>query len=104
MSVNKDIERVSLLINEGIKDTLEYKEYIRNKHLLETNEKLICLRDNLEKMKHLMCTCSDECIRDEYTKAREEYDSSALVVNFKISEAKINDVIRDLIEDISTGL
>ena len=47
MSVNKDIERVSLMINGMIKDTLEYKEYIKNKCLLDENEKLSSLRVNL---------------------------------------------------------
>ena len=54
MSVNKDIERVSLMLNDRIKDTLEYKEYIKNKMLLDGNEKLSSLRINLEKLKHLI--------------------------------------------------
>ena len=104
MSVNKDIERVSLMINGMIKDTLEYKEYIKNKCLLDENEKLSSLRVNLEKLKHLMCKCDDKSIRDEYSSARSEYDSSALVVNFKISEDKLNRLIRGIIEDISADL
>lgn len=104
MSVNKELEKVSTLLNENIKETVEYKEYIRNKELLESNSRLKSLRVNLEKLKHLMCTCDDKSIRDEYTSAREEYDSSPLVVNFKISEEKLNVVIRGLIEEISAGL
>ena len=104
MSVNKDIERVSLMLNDRIKDTLEYKEYIKNKMLLDGNEKLSSLRINLEKLKHLMCKCDDKSIRDEYSSARVEYDNSALVVNFRISEDKLNRLIREIIEDISVDL
>ena len=92
------------MLNEKIKDTLEYKEYIKNKMLLDGNEKLSSLRVNLEKLKHLMCKCDDENIRCEYSSARVEYDNSALVVNFKISEDKLNHLIREIIEDISVGL
>ena len=104
MSVNKKLEKVSMLLNENIKETIEYKEYKTNKDLLENNERLKNLRTNLEKLKHLMCTCSDESIRCEYTKAREEYDSSPVVVNFKISEEKLNALVKGLIEQISLGL
>ena len=104
MSVNKDIERISLMINEMIKDTLEYKEYIKNKNLLNDNGKLSSLRVNLEKLKHLMCKCDDEDIKREYSLARAEYDNSALVINFKISEDKLNCLIRKIIEDISVDL
>lgn len=104
MSVNKKLEKVSVLLNENIKETIEYKEYKTNKDLLENNERLKNLRTNLEKLKHLMCTCSDESIRGEYTKAREEYDSSPVVVNFKISEERLNVLVKGLIEQISLGL
>ena len=92
------------MLNARIKDTLEYKEYIKNKLLLDGNEKLSSLRVNLEKLKHLMCKCDDEGIRKEYSLARNEYDNSVLVVNFKISEGKLNHLIREIIDDISMDL
>ena len=92
------------MLNDKIKDTLEYKEYIKNKNLLDNDERLSSLRVNLEKLKHLMCKCDDKEIRDEYTKARSDYDTSVLVTNFRISEDKLNCLIRGLIEDISIGL
>ena len=90
--------------NLALKVTIGENEYKINKELLNSNDRLNHLRTNLEKLKHLMCTCTDESIKEEYSRAREEYESSPLVINFKISEEKLNGVIRNLIEDINTGL
>jgi len=104
MNVNKQLEDIVKSLNISIKDTIEYKEYVISKRLLDDNDRLRVLKGNLESMKHLMCSCDDESIKDEYMKAREEYDSSPLVINYRISEEKLNVLIQELIKDIDEGL
>lgn len=104
MNANKNLDDIIHSLNNSIKNTVEYKEYCSNKKILENNEKLRALNENLNNMKHLMCLCNDDALKEEYSRAREEYEASPLVVNYKISESKLNTLIIDIISDINEGL
>ena len=104
MSVNKEIEDLSIELNRRVKETEEYKEYVKSKKELNSNSKLISIKKNLEKMKHVMCSCDDENIKNEYLNMLNIYESSPLVVNFKIYESRLNELMRELFNDINKGL
>lgn len=103
MNVNS-LEELSKELNVKIKETKEYKEYILNKEHLENNDRLKSIKLNLEKMKHLMCRCDDENIKEEYLSSLKEYEESPLVINYKISEEKLNDMILNIFNIINKGL
>ena len=104
MNANKKLEDIIGRLNSSIKETIEYKQYCIDKRLLESNDRLKMLKENLNQMKHLMCSCDDDNLKEEYRQAREEYESSPLVVNYKISEGKLDSLIMGLIGDINEGL
>ena len=98
------LKEKSIELNILIKETSEYKDYINAKKILESNTKLSSIKSNLEKMKHVMCKCDDECIKEEYSKALEEYNASPIVINYNIYESRLNDLISNLIDVINKGL
>ncbi len=104
MSVNKSLEDKCLELNKEIKELKEYKEYQKAKKLLLESSKLNSIKNNLEKMKHIMCNCNDELIKEEYLKNLNTYNSSPLVINYRIWEERLEIVVETVMQSINDRL
>jgi cell fate (sporulation/competence/biofilm development) regulator YlbF (YheA/YmcA/DUF963 family) len=95
------MDNLASKINEEIKNSDVYKEYMYYKISVEKDEKLMTLKTNLDALKNSICASRDEVLVDEYYKKENEYKNNPLMKDYIRSKEQLNDLLKDIVDILS---
>ena len=95
------MEEIAAKINEEIKNSNVYKEYIFLKEKIEKNEYLANLNNELEMLKKEICSSKNEALVDLYYKKETEYKSNPIVKDYVRCKESLNELLKDIVDILS---
>ncbi len=95
------MEEIAEKINSLIKNSDAYKEYLKYKNIIESDEQLLELKNKLNSMKKKNCKNHDEKLVDEYYKLEKEYNNNILVKKYSESKENLSRILNDICDILS---
>ena len=95
------MEKISLEINEGIKSSFIYKEYLFWKSKVEADEVLIELKNQIDSLKDVICKTRDNQLIDEYYLKENEYKKNPAVEQYLICKENLNELLKSIVDILS---
>ena len=95
------MDNIANKINEEIKNSDVYKEYVYYKTSVEKDERLMALKTELDDLKKNVCASRDDRLVDEYYKKENEYKNSPLMKDYMRSKDQLNDLLKDIVDILS---
>ena len=88
------MEEVAEKINSLIKNSDAYKDYIKYKNIVESDEQLLELKNKLNSMKKKNCKNHDENLVNEYYELEKKYN--ILVKKYNESKGNLTLILNDI--------
>ena len=88
-------------INEEIKKSVVYKEYIYYKDCVKKSEYLMSLKVELDDLKKRICVNKDEKLLNEYYDKEKQYKNDLLIQEYINSKEQLNDLLKDIVDILS---
>lgn len=95
------MEKTATRLNEEIKNSDVYKEYVHYKSFVENDEKLLSLKRELDELKKSICASHNEDLVDQYYNKEKEYKNSPLMKDYIRSKEQLNDLLKDIVDILS---
>jgi len=95
------VDKIAKEINEDIKRTEIYKNYLICKENLEKNEYLNELKTTLEIIKNINCKDKDEKLISDYYEIEKEYKSNILVKEYEKSKDDVYSLLKEISDILS---
>ncbi len=90
------MEEVAEKINSLIKNSDAYKDYLKYKNIVESDEQLLELKNKLNSMKKKNCKNHDENLVNEYYELEKEYNNNILVKKYNESKENLTLILNDI--------
>ena len=95
------METIANKINEGIKNSDVYKEYLFYKDKVENDQELIDIKRKLEMLKKEVCKDRDSAKVEQYYSLEKKYESNSIVKEYLNCKERLNYLLKS-IADILT--
>ncbi len=95
------MEQLAKDINNKIKQSNLYKEYLFYKNQVESNEEIIKQKEVLEDLKKKICKDKNENDVEEYYKVEKEYKSNLVVKEYFKSKEELYNLLKDIVDILS---
>jgi len=95
------MDKIAKDINEGIKNSSVYRQYLICKSNVENNEYLNSLKVRMEELKSLNCKGKDEKFIDEYYELEKKYMNNILVKEYEDSKKEMYELLKDISDILS---
>lgn len=95
------MEQLADTINKEIKDSFIYKRYLYLKKEIDENKELKSLKDELEKLKNVICKSKDKELVDLYYEKEKSYKKHPLVEEYLCVKEEVNDLLKDIVDILS---
>lgn len=95
------MEGLAKRINEEIKNSKLYKNYILVKRKVDGDEKLNSLKKELECLKKEICKSKNQELLDTYYAKEQEYFSNPFVKEYSELKAELKDLLTEIVDILS---
>ena len=95
------MDELAQKINEEIKKSNIYKNYVSLKEKIENDSKLVVIKDKLESIKKETCKSRDNKLINEYYELEKEYKNNIIVKEYLKSKEELNDLLKDIVDILS---
>lgn len=95
------MEELAGMINEKIKESAIYKEYLFYREKLEKDEGLAELKNKLDEMKKLICKDKDDNMIKQYYELEKCYKSNLVVSSFLKAEEELKSLLGNIVDILS---
>lgn len=92
------MEELSKILNEKIKKSNLYKEYVFYKNQVDSSEMICKQKNELERLKKRICKEKKEEDIDLYYKLEKEYKSNLLVKEYLNIKEQLYDLLKDIVD------
>lgn len=95
------MEKIAQKINEEIKKSYVYQEYLRLNKLIESDDDLISIKKEMSALKGKICKGRDEQLLQEYYELEKQYKNNIMVKEYLRSKEELNDLLKDVVDILS---
>ena len=95
------MEELANKINEEIRKSALYKNYLLIKNKIESDERLNSKKCELEELKKEICKSKNKDLLDEYYKKEKEYLNNPFVKEYLDLKAELKDLFKEIVDILS---
>ena len=95
------MEKIAVKINEEIKESNLYKEYLLLKEKVENDKYLSNLKETMENLKQNICKSKDEELTASFYEVEREYKNNPLVKDYLLVKEELNVLLKDIADILS---
>lgn len=95
------MDKLAIEINNAIKDSFEYKQYLKAKENLNKNEHLLELKNKIQLIKNEVCKNSNDALIDEYYSLDKKYREHILVKEYEKCKEEVYLLISEISDILS---
>ena len=95
------MEELANQINEEIKGSTLYKNYLLIKEKVESDERLRAIKSELELLKKEICKSKNKELLDEYYAKEKEYLNNPFVKEYLDLKAELKELFKEIVDILS---